>query len=242
MLLYKNRIVVTGGSGRFGSLFKLNLNNKKYNYFFPTKKKLNILNQKSILKYLKINKPKYLIHMAGLSRPMNIHEKNINKSIDLNIIGTANITKCCSLLGIKLIFFSTAYVYPGISGNYREDSPINPINNYGLSKMGGEAAVRMYNNSLILRISMTEKPFIHKHAFYDFVTNFIFHDEVAFILPKLLNYKGIINLGGKSRSVYEFAKKYKKNINKISAKKVFGKNAKLNVSMNTKRLRNIIND
>ena len=38
MLLYKNRIVVTGGSGRFGSFFKLNLNNKKYNYFFPTKK------------------------------------------------------------------------------------------------------------------------------------------------------------------------------------------------------------
>ena len=68
--------------------------------------------------------------MAGLSRPMNIHEKNINKSIDLNIIGTANITKCCSLLKIKLIFFSTAYVYPGISGNYREDSSINPINNY----------------------------------------------------------------------------------------------------------------
>ena len=49
--------------------------------------------------------------MAGLSRPMEIHEKNINKSIDLNIIGTANIVKICSNLNIKLVYFSTPLVY-----------------------------------------------------------------------------------------------------------------------------------
>ena len=58
-------------------------------------------------------KTDYLIHMAGLSRPMNIHE-NISKSINLNIIGTANITKVCADNKIKLIYFSTNYVYPGI--------------------------------------------------------------------------------------------------------------------------------
>ena len=96
---------------------------------------------------------------------MNLHEKNINKSIDLNIIGTANITKICSDLKIKLIYISTSYVYPGEKGNYKETDPIKPINNYGLSKMGGEAAVRMYKNSLVVRASMTEKPFIHSKAF-----------------------------------------------------------------------------
>ena len=50
--------------------------------------------------------------MAGLSRPMNVHEKNI-KSINLNIIGK-NITKICSDNNIKLIYFSTNYVYPGM--------------------------------------------------------------------------------------------------------------------------------
>ena len=43
--------------------------------------------------------------------------------------------------------------------------------------MGGEAAVQMYKNSLIIRASMTEKPFIHKQAFYDFITNFIYHED-----------------------------------------------------------------
>ena len=40
-------------------------------------------------------------------------EKDIKKSIDLNIIGTANITKACEEKNIKLIYFSTNYVYPG---------------------------------------------------------------------------------------------------------------------------------
>ncbi len=75
--------------------------------------------------------------MAGLSRPMKVHEKNIIKSIDLNIIGTTNVTKVCSKLGIKLIYFSTNYVYPGTKGNYKETDPLLPVNNYAWSKLGG---------------------------------------------------------------------------------------------------------
>ena len=49
---------------------------------------------------------------------MEIHNKDISESIDKNIIGTANVTKICSDLKIKLIYISTCYVYPGIKGNY----------------------------------------------------------------------------------------------------------------------------
>ena len=54
-------------------------------------------------------KLKYLIHVAGLSRPMSIHEKNICESIDLNIIGTANIVKICKKFNIKLIYAHAYY-------------------------------------------------------------------------------------------------------------------------------------
>ena len=57
------------------------------NIFFPNKKELNILNIQSIEKYINKIKPKYVLHAAGLSRPINIHDKDISKSIDLNIIG-----------------------------------------------------------------------------------------------------------------------------------------------------------
>ena len=76
-----------------------------------------------------------MIHLAGLSRPMNIHEKKkIEKSIDLNIIGTANVTKVCKNLILKIIYFSTNYVYPGTKGNYKE-MILLPVNNYAWSKL-----------------------------------------------------------------------------------------------------------
>ena len=235
MKLNKKKVVVSGGKGRFAKVFENQIQSK--NYYFPNKTKLNILNLKSIEKYLNKIKPAYFIHNAGLSRPMEIHEKQISKSIDLNIIGTCNVVKVCEKLKIKLIYFSTGYVYPGIKGNYKEIDPVNPINNYALSKLGGESAVRMYKNSLILRITMCEKPFTHKSAFFDIKTNFIFHDEVAKALPKLLNKKGIINIGGKIQSVYNFAKKYNKNIKKISGKKFFPPNPSMNIS----KLKKILN-
>ena len=238
MFLYKNKIVVTGGSGRFGS--KLKKVRNKYKLLFPNKHKLNILKLNSIEKYLKVNKPKYLLHLAGLSRPMKIHEKFIDKSIDLNIIGTANITKVCSELGIKLIYFSTSYVYPGVRGNYRETDPILPKNNYSWSKLGGESSVQMYNNSLILRVCMTERPFVHKKAFCDFTTNFIFHEDIAKILFKLINKKGVINVGGKAQTVYKFAKIFNPKIKKIYAKKALGPRYPLNPSMNIQKLKKIL--
>ena len=232
------KIVVTGGSGRFGKVLKKNTFFKKS--YFPTKNQLNILSTKSIKKYLTSKKPKILIHLAALSRPMNIHDKNISKSIDLNIIGTANIVKICSELKIKLIYFSTNYVYPSTKGNYVEESPLLPINNYAWSKLGGESAVQLYKNSLILRVCMAERPFIHKEAFGDFKTNFIFHDEVAKILFKLINKKGIINLGGKSQTVYSFVKKFNPKIRKFYARKLLGSKYPLNPSMNTAKLKKIL--
>jgi len=238
MLLYRNRIVITGGTGRFGNELKKIKSN--YTLFFPKKEKLNILKISSIEKYLKIKKPKYLIHLAGLSRPMEMHYKFLKQSIDLNIIGTANITKVCADLNIKLIYFSTSYVYPGTKGNYKEDSPLLPKNNYSWSKLGGESAVHMYSNSLILRVCMTEEPFVHKKAFSDFITNFIFHKHIAKYLFKLIKKRGIINVGGKIQNVYNFAKKYNPNIKRILAKRTLGSKYPLNPSMNIEKLKKII--
>ena len=228
------KIVITGGDGRFAQILKND--NKKLDILYPSKKELNILNMNSINRYLKKNKPKYLVHAAALSRPMNIHDMQISKSIDLNIIGTANVVKVCSDLKIKLIYFSTGYVYEGRVGNYKETDPILPVNNYAWSKLGGECAVAMYKNSLILRITMCEKPFIHQFAFHDIKTNFIFHEEVVKIIPKILDKTGVLNVGGKIQSVYSFAKKTNKNIKKKSGKKLFPKN----VSMNVQKLNKIM--
>lgn len=234
----KKKIVFTGGTGRFAKVFrKIPIKEK---VFFPKKKELNIENLNSIKKYLKKVKPGYLIHTAALSRPMDIHEKNITKSINTNIIGTANIVKACQKENIKLIYFSTNYVYPGKKGNYKETDPVLPINKYAISKFGGECSVQMYENSLILRISMTEKPFIHKKAFSDVEMNFMFHESLAKNLLKLIDKKGIINVGGKKQLVINFAKKYNKKVERILAKEIYGKSFPLKPSMNINLYKKLI--
>ena len=159
---------------------------------------------------------------------------------DLNIIGTANIVKVCSDLKIKLIYFSTGYVYKGRVGNYKETDAILPINNYAWSKLGGECAVKVYEKSLILRICMTEKPFIHKKAFKNMNTNFIFHEDVAKFLPKLFKYKGVLNVGGPIQSVYNFTKKFNPKIKGINLKKNKHNLNILNCSMNINKLKKLL--
>ena len=66
--------------------------------------------------------------------------KNIERSISLNIIGTSNIVIECAKRNIKVIYFSTNYIYPGVKGNYSETSPLLPLNNYSWSKLGGEVS------------------------------------------------------------------------------------------------------
>ena len=232
-----NKILVTGGDGRFAKLLKSK--NKKLNLIFCSKKQLDILNLKSIKKNLEQHKPKIIFHCAGLSRPMNIHEKDITKSIDLNIIGTANLVKICKLYKIKLIYFSTGYVYEGNKGNYKETDAVKPFNNYGLSKLGGECAVSMYKKSLILRVTMTEKPFTHNAAFTNLKSNFMFHEDLVNILPKVINEIGIINIGGKSQSIYDFAKKHNKLVKKAKMNKnsIFPPNQTMNISKLKKLLK-----
>jgi dTDP-4-dehydrorhamnose reductase len=239
MNFYKDKIIFTGSSGRFGKIFKSTYSLK--NVFYPTKKDLDINNYISVKKFLKKIKPKIIIHAAGISRPMIIHDSNPKQSIQTNIIGTSNLTIACIEMNIKLIYFSTNYVYPLNNKYNKENDPVLPINNYAFSKMGGECAVQMYKNSLILRIIMSERPFVHKSAFIDIKTNFMYQDEVVKLIPKIINSKGILNIGGKIQSIYDFAKLTKNNVQKAKAKKILGKKYFKNQIININKLKLIIN-
>jgi len=228
------RILVTGGKGRFALELKKIKTGLKFIYL--EKKELDILSHDSIAAAIKKYRPEQVLHLAGLSRPMDLHETNISKSINLNIVGTANLVTACIKFKIKIIYFSTSYIYPGKKGDYKETDALLPWNNYGWSKLGGESAVQMYDNSLILRVCMTEKPFIHKSAFVNVKSNFIYQEDLAKIFLKLINKKGIYNIGGKSQTIYNFIKKDKVNIKKLFSNGEFP----LKQNMNLKKLYKVI--
>ena len=232
-------ILISGGEGKFArSLIK---ENYKYKIFAPSKNIMDITNLNSIEKYIKTKKINYFIHAAAFSTPMGDHKTEIKKSILTNIIGSSNVTLACIKRKIKLIYISTNFVYEGKKGNYSETDPLLPVNEYGWSKLGGECPLHIYKNSLILRICMNDDKFPHKKAFKNYITSFLKKSEAAKITLKLLDKKGIINVGGKTQSAYNFAKELNPNIKKsklnFNSQNILGKNTSININ----KLNKIVN-
>ena len=83
---------------------------------------------------------------------------------------------------------------------------------------------------------MTEKPFIHDKAYVNVKSNFIYQEDAAKIILKVLNKKGILNIGGPSQTIYKFASKENKEIKKIFSKGEFPKRT----DMSLKKLKKLI--
>ena len=178
--------------------------------------------------------PKYLIHTAALTKPMDVNDRNPILSLSTNIVGTANVAKVCNKYGIKFIYISTDFVYDVDTTSW-EHSNIKPSNNYGWSKLGGECVAKLIPNSLILRCGLCDIPFRHKVAFDNVYRSSITHIDVAKIILKVKDETGIINIGGRLQSVYEFVSEHH-DVEKSDTGKA------PSIVMNIQKLKGILNE
>lgn len=196
-------ILVTGGSGLLGK----NLRSLLPDALYPTSAEFDVRDWEMMKDFLAANKVKTVVHCAAITSPPRV-DKEPMLALDVNIIGTANIVKLCNILNLRLVYISTDYVFDGEKGMYTEEDPVNPVNKYAWSKLGGEAAVRMLDNSLIVRLSFGPEPFPYSKAFIDQWTS---REPVSVIASRIVgllysNLKGIIHIGGARKSVMEYAK------------------------------------
>ena len=234
------RILISGGEGNLNK--QLREHNNKDMLYIPTQLEMDITKVSDIEDVIKDFSPTHLIHTAAITRPMSIHEQNPSISIETNIVGTANIVLMCLKYKIKLIYTSTDYVYNGTRGNYKETDGLNPFTSYGWSKLGGECSVKMCPNHLILRLAMCERPFPHPKALVDMVKSPIYVDEVAKIILKLIDEEGVINIGGKAQSVFDFVKHDSPNIDKIKLSEIGDVSMATDCSMNIEKLKKLMDN
>jgi dTDP-4-dehydrorhamnose reductase len=199
----KSRIIFTGGSGLLGSEFR----KIRPDIDYPSSKEFNVTNCEQMKKYVESNGCDLIIHAAAFTSPPLV-EKDPSKAIEVNITGTSNVVKLCMESGIRLIYISTDYVFDGDKGNYKETDPVYPVNKYAWSKLGGECAVRMYDKSLIIRTTFGPNVFPYPKAFVDQWTSRESVSVIAKKIAKLLDkdITGTIHVGGKRKTVYEYAK------------------------------------
>ena len=242
------RILISGGNGKFAqSVVKQRGENI---VFAPPKSRMDITRLEDVESAIEIYRPNIFIHSAAYTRPMKKHQAHPDISIENNIMGVCNVVLACMKHNIKLVYISTDYVYPGVDGGYNEDSALSPfisnqsdgVAKYGWSKLGGECAVRMYDNSLILRVCMCDHPFPHNQALIDVKKSLMYNFEAAKTVLKLLDKTGVINVGGKPQIVYDFAKKENPNIDKIARADIKDVDIAPDTTMNISKLKEILND
>jgi len=201
------QILLTGGSGLLGGEVKKLLPQAWY----PTSTEFNVVNESQLQAYLADKSISLLIHAAAFTSPPQV-DKAPEKALDANIIGTSNIVKLCLAHQIKLMYISTDYVFNGEKGLYQETDPVHPVNKYAWSKLGGECAVRMYDNALIVRTSFGPNEFPFPKAFIDQWTSRQSVREIAAKIVALAGkmmetpVTGVVHVGDARKTVYDYAK------------------------------------
>lgn len=179
---------------------------------YPSSDEFNLMDFQQMDEYLNKGKYEMIVHAAAFTSPPKVEEDPL-QALDVNIIGTANVVKLCAKYDMKIIYICTDYVFKGNDGNYGEEDPVYPVNKYAWSKLGGECAVRLYDNSIIIRTSFGPNVFPYDGAFVDQWTSREDVKTIARKISRLIdsNFKGTIHLGSQRRTVFEYAKSLDNN-------------------------------
>jgi dTDP-4-dehydrorhamnose reductase len=237
-MIKQDKLLVTGSSGLLGTELKKLLPTAH----FTDIDNFDVTKPDMINRYLDDNKIETVLHAAAFMPPMK-SDKNPAESININIVGTANVAMSCIKRNIRLVYISTDYVFKGDEGNYKEEDPVYPPNKYAWSKLGGECAVRLYDNSVIIRTSFGPKTFPYPKAFEDQWTSKEPVDKIAKKIAKVVNsdFVGIIHLGGEKKTVFEYSRQLPnaQEVEGFSRKSISGYNVPKDTSLNTDKYKKL---
>lgn len=195
-------VIFTGGGGLLGSEFR----KIAPQFLYPSAEEFDVTNYAQMEQYAQAHGCDRLIHAAAFTSPPAI-DKDPVKALEVNIIGTANVVKLCIHHRARLMYICTDYVFRGDQGGYAETDPVHPVNKYAWSKLGGECAARLYDQSLIVRTTFGPDRFPYDKAFVDQWTS---REPVSIIARKLValaatDATGVVHVGGDRRTVHQYA-------------------------------------
>ena len=154
------RILITGGSGQLGREWVSYLNRKEVEFISLPSADLDVTDHDDTNRVLNNLRPDLIINCAAYTK-VDQAEDEPEKAFRVNGEAVENLAKYCAKKKIKIVHFSTDYVFPGTEEDmqkfpegYPEDHPTKPINVYGSSKLAGEKAILESGcDYLLIRVS-----------------------------------------------------------------------------------------
>lgn len=138
------KVLVTGAKGMLGQDLCPILRQNSYDVVETDVDSLDITNFNIVQCVLNEHKPDIVIHCAAYTN-VDGAESDYETAHKINAVGTENLAKVCGENDITLVYISTDYVFGGKSDKiYKPTDEVEPLNNYGLTKLQGEQAVRKY--------------------------------------------------------------------------------------------------
>jgi dTDP-4-dehydrorhamnose reductase len=201
-MMKPDRQLFTGGSGLLGQVCR----RLRPDALFPASSEFDVTNYGQMEEWARNRDLGVVVHAAAFTSPPRIDQDPL-RALEVNIVGTANVVRLCIALGVRLVYLSTDYVFRGDKGRYREEDEVYPVNKYAWSKLGGECAVRLYDNALIVRTSFGPDEFPFPRAFSDQWTSRQAVSVAAGAILRAVDsgLTGVLHVGGHRRTVLEYA-------------------------------------
>jgi dTDP-4-dehydrorhamnose reductase len=138
----------------------------------------------------------------------------------------------CNRYGIKLVHFSTDYLYTNSNPLASEnDVPVHCNNWYGYTKLLGDGLVQLLSKKyLLIRCTHKLNPFPYDKAWIDQVGNFDYVDRISMIVVEMITKEcsGVYNVGTELKSMYNLASKTR-NVTPIISESHVPKNLSMSI-------------
>lgn len=150
----KQKILVTGAKGQFGTEMVKLLKDMEYEVYGYGRTELDITDFQQVKSVIDHIHPNVVIHAAAYTK-VDAAESEPDQAFFVNAYGTRNIAVASERIGAKFVYISTDYVFDGTANvPYNEFAFTNPISVYGKSKLAGEQFVRdLHSKFFIIRTS-----------------------------------------------------------------------------------------
>lgn len=161
-------VLITGAGGQLGAEFQHFLQNKAKVHGFNSKD-LDVTNSGEVEKAILSTKPEILINCAAYTKVDDAESEAGKKQANLvNNVAVGHMVRMCNRHRIKLVHFSTDYVFDGnqtLGQKYEEEATPRPINEYGLSKLLGDNEVLSESNhGLLIRVAWLTGHYGHNYV------------------------------------------------------------------------------
>tara|TARA_R110002124_G_scaffold286310_1_gene466828 strand:+ start:12869 stop:13729 length:861 start_codon:yes stop_codon:yes gene_type:complete len=154
------KLLITGAGGQLGMEWIDFCIFNEISFSAFNSAELDISNKDQLKEKLSEHNPDVIINCAAYTK-VDEAEDFEQQSINVNATAVKYIAELCGELDIKLVHFSTDYVFSGkeedkeqLPDGYPENHERNPVNKYGYSKFLGEKAIEESGcNYLLMRVS-----------------------------------------------------------------------------------------